>query len=136
MKPRSGVRARKCSRVVIEGFTDPLKKWGSQVRDNLDTLLVPQRFSASGRCGSMVQDPKIRSTARPLQRPDSIASGLRVKLEDEAHLLESLVSSLSRGQSLPEVWSLLHEAAARDDRMSDLAFAYERLTQDRKLKFL
>src|SRR3954447_5576643 len=84
----------------------------------------------------MVQDPKIRSAARPPKRPDSITSALKVKLEDAPHLLESLVSSLSRGQSLPEVWGLLHEAAARDDRMSDLAFAYERLTQDRKLKFL
>ena len=87
----------------------------------------------------MAQDTKFRSTrppTRPPTRSDSLATGLRVKLEDESQVLDTLVSSLSRGQSAPEVWALLHEAAVRDGRIPNLAFAYERLTQDRKLKFL
>ena len=60
---------------------------------------------------------------------------LQVKLDDEVYLLESLLASLGRGQSLPERWTLLHEAAARDERIPELAFAYERLIQDKKLKF-
>ena len=87
----------------------------------------------------MAQDTKFRSTrppTRPPIRSDSLASGLRVKLDDEIHVLDALVSSLSRGQNTPEIWILLHEAAVRDGRIPNLAIAYERLTQDRKLKFL
>src|SRR3954447_6292933 len=83
----------------------------------------------------MAQDTKIRSTVRPPARAEAIVTTLQVKLDDEVYLLESLVASLGRGQSLPEVWTLLHEAAARDERIPELAFAYERLIQDKKLKF-
>src|SRR4051812_32931785 len=84
----------------------------------------------------MAQDPKIRASIRPADRSESIAAALRFKLEDVAQVLDTLVSALTRGQPMPEVWGFLHEAASRDDRVSDLAFAYERLTQDKKLRFL
>src|SRR5579859_3070438 len=85
----------------------------------------------------MVQDPKIiRGTVRPPMRPDALLAQLKVKLEDETHILDSLVANLARGQPLPELWALLHEAAARDERVPELAFAYEHLAQDPKLKFL
>src|SRR5258705_8902436 len=84
----------------------------------------------------MVQDPKFRGTVRPPTRPDAIAAALKVKLHEERHLLDSLAASLARGQPLTELWAELHQAAARDERVPDLAFAYERLTQDPKLKFL
>src|SRR5258708_10628498 len=84
----------------------------------------------------MVQDPKIRGTVRPPMRPDALAAALKAKLEDEPHVLDSLVANLARGQPLPELWALLHEAAARDERAPELAFAYEHLLQDPKLKFL
>ncbi|HKQ71046.1 MAG TPA: hypothetical protein VJT73_16985, partial [Polyangiaceae bacterium] len=84
----------------------------------------------------MAQDPKIRSTVRPPARPEAIASTLQTKLEDEAYVLESLVAGLSRDKAPPELWALLHQAAARDERIPDLAFAYERLLQDRKFKYL
>jgi len=84
----------------------------------------------------MAQDPKIRASVRPTNRPDAIAAALQNKLEGEAQVLESLVANLSRGHPLPELWALLHEAAVRDGRVPALAFAYERLTQDPKFKFL
>jgi golgin subfamily B member 1 len=77
-----------------------------------------------------------RTSARPPNRLEALMTALQHKLQDEPQVLETLVSSLARGQSQPEVWSLLHEAAARDDRVADLAFAYERLLSDRKFKFL
>src|SRR5438046_3060115 len=60
----------------------------------------------------MVQDPKIRGTVRPPMRPDALVAALKVKLEDERHVLDSLVANLARGQPLPELWALLHEAAS------------------------
>src|SRR5690348_10640353 len=77
-----------------------------------------------------------RASARP-NRFEQLVSALRVKLEgDPSLVLDSLVSGMVRGQADPEVWQVLHEAAARDERVADLAFAYERLIQDRKFKFL
>ncbi|MET0595128.1 MAG: hypothetical protein ABW133_20680, partial [Polyangiaceae bacterium] len=79
----------------------------------------------------MAQDTKFRTNrppTRPPTRSDSIVSSLRAKLDDEAHVLDTLVSTLSRGQNAAEVWALLHEAAVRDGRVSHLALAYEKLT--------
>src|SRR5260221_4283463 len=83
----------------------------------------------------MVQDPKIRGSLRPPARPDAVAAALQVKLEDERHILDSLVASLTRGRPAPELWPQSPQAAARDERIPELAFAYERLTRDPKLKF-
>jgi tetratricopeptide (TPR) repeat protein len=58
------------------------------------------------------------------------------KLEREEEVLDALVTALARGQ-LPEgLWSRLHEAAVRDERVSELAFAYEAFAQNRRLKML
>src|SRR5690242_4977299 len=84
----------------------------------------------------MVQDPRQRPSMRPPNRPDAIASALQTKLVNEAQLLEALVANLARGHSLPELWTQLHQAAARDERVPELAFAYERISHDPKIKFL
>jgi tetratricopeptide (TPR) repeat protein len=58
------------------------------------------------------------------------------KLEREEELLDALVTALARGQ-LPEgTWQKLHDAAVRDERVSELAFAYESFAQNRRLKTL
>src|SRR4051794_7283852 len=84
----------------------------------------------------MAQDPKIRASVRPTNRPEAIAAALQSKLESEAQILESLAANLSRGQPLPELWAQLNDAAVRDGRIPALAYAYERLTHDPKFKFL
>ena len=56
------------------------------------------------------------------------------KLENEEEVLDALLMSLSRNQLDPGTWDLLHQAAVRDDRVSELAFAYESMSQGRKLK--
>jgi lipopolysaccharide biosynthesis regulator YciM len=80
----------------------------------------------------MAADPK----ARPSLRLDTLASALEQKLDNEAAILELLVSALARGQTTEPHWAELHAAAQRDDRLAELAFAYERLSRDKKLKSL
>ena len=77
-------------------------------------------------------DPK----ARPSLRLDVLASVLEQKLDNEAAILDLLVSALGRGQGNEALWEQLHAAAQRDDRLAELAFAYERLSRDKKLKSL
>lgn len=77
-------------------------------------------------------DPK----ARPSLRVDALASALEVKLENEPAVLDLLLTALARGQANDALWAQLHAAAQRDDRLAELAFAYERLSRDKKLKNL
>jgi tetratricopeptide (TPR) repeat protein len=79
-----------------------------------------------------MSDPK----PRPSLRVDTLASALDETLENEAAILDLLVSALARGQANEPLWDKLHEAALRDDRLAELAFAYERLVRDKKLKSL
>jgi tetratricopeptide (TPR) repeat protein len=77
-------------------------------------------------------DPK----PRPSLRLDTLATVFEQKLENEAGILDLLVSALARGQAQDAHWTRLHEAAQRDERLAELAFAYERLSRDKKLKSL
>jgi hypothetical protein len=83
----------------------------------------------------MAHDPKFRPSVRPPNRtsarPDPIVALEQGKLEDIAQVLDALVNALPRGLAPAESWSLLHDLAAREERTSDLAFAYERLVLDR-----
>ena len=56
------------------------------------------------------------------------------KLDGEESILDSLLLALSRGQLRPDTWDELHRAAQRDERMSELAFAYESVAQGKRLK--
>ncbi|HEX8796217.1 MAG TPA: tetratricopeptide repeat protein [Polyangiaceae bacterium] len=56
------------------------------------------------------------------------------KLEKEEQLLEALVATLARGSLPGDVWEKLHAAAQRDERMSELAFAFEAVSQGKRLK--
>jgi hypothetical protein len=56
------------------------------------------------------------------------------KLEGEESLLDQILLALSRGALRPETWDELHRAAQRDERVSELAFAYESVAQGKRLK--
>src|SRR5579883_2645110 len=77
-------------------------------------------------------DPK----AKTALRIETLAATLEQKLDNEAAILDLLVSTLARGQGNEPLWDALHAAAQRDDRLAELAFAYERLARDKKLKSL
>ncbi|MDB4937895.1 MAG: Exonuclease SbcC, partial [Labilithrix sp.] len=59
-----------------------------------------------------------------------------VKLENEEEVLDALLLALSKNQLDETLWQELHDAAVRHDRVSELAFAYESVSQGRKLKTL
>jgi tetratricopeptide (TPR) repeat protein len=56
------------------------------------------------------------------------------KLEGEEEIVDALLVALSKNTLDATVWEELHKAAVRDDRVSELAFAYESTAQGRKLK--
>lgn len=75
------------------------------------------------------------SRAVPL-RIENLAEVLEQPLEHEAQILDVLVMAQARGNAHPELWDKLHAAAMRDDRLVELASAYEKLGQDRRVRIM
>jgi tetratricopeptide (TPR) repeat protein len=57
-------------------------------------------------------------------------------VEDPAAVLELLVSALAKGEQPLEAWEKLHRAAVRDDKVGDLAMAYEQVASEKRIKLL
>ncbi|HWL86883.1 MAG TPA: hypothetical protein VNO21_13830, partial [Polyangiaceae bacterium] len=83
----------------------------------------------------MPESPRQRGSIPPPALAHLLSS-LDVKLESENEVLEALVFGLAKNTFQPELWTKLHDAARRDNRMSELAFAYESFVQDRRVKTL
>ncbi len=81
----------------------------------------------------MQREPPRRAGGGPIGSPPRL-EWLESKLEREEEVLDSLVSALARGQLAADAWTKLHEAAVRDERVSELAFAYESYAQGRRAK--
>src|SRR5688500_20297436 len=64
------------------------------------------------------------------------AESLDQKLDDPVQVLDLLVTALSKGEETGEAWDKLHEAAIRDARATDLAFAYEQISQDKRVRLM
>ncbi len=56
------------------------------------------------------------------------------KVDNEEQLLDAVLASLARGAFPADAWDKLHAAAARDGRASELAFAFETVSQGKRLK--
>lgn len=67
---------------------------------------------------------------------EELAASLAERLESVDAALDVLVTEMAKGQGHPDLWQALHEAAGRDDQLSELAFAYEHLAQDKRVKLL
>ncbi|MGH7439817.1 MAG: hypothetical protein ACRENE_29365, partial [Polyangiaceae bacterium] len=67
---------------------------------------------------------------------DPAAFTFAAKVENEEQLLDSVLAALSRGAFPAEAWDRLAAAAARDGRASELAFAFETVSQGKRLKTL
>ncbi|WP_437731692.1 tetratricopeptide repeat protein [Sorangium sp. So ce1335] len=81
----------------------------------------------------MQQDTK---SARVSYRIESLEAALEQGIDNEAAALDVLVAAAAKGNPHPELWAKLHEAAARHDRFSELAFAYERFASERRFGML
>lgn len=77
----------------------------------------------------MQQPPSRRGSG---QHPGAFS--FEAKLEKEEQILEALVAAMARGSLPADVWDKLHAAAKRDERMSELAFAFESVSQGKRLK--
>ena len=84
--------------------------------------------------------PKAEARRRPVSvlalKLWEMAEALEQSLDDPLEVLEVLVNSAAKGEQATETWDRLHDAAERFDRTSDLALAYEQVTQDRRIKLL
>jgi tetratricopeptide (TPR) repeat protein len=84
--------------------------------------------------------PKAEARRRPVSvlalKLWEMAEALEQSLDDPLEVLEVLVNSAAKGEQAIETWDRLHDAAERFDRTSDLALAYEQVTQDRRIKLL
>ncbi len=69
-------------------------------------------------------------------RIENLPELLSKPLENEGGILDALLVALAKGQHHAELWQRLHDAALRDDKLAELAFAYERISQDRRLKIM
>src|SRR5258708_38536549 len=56
------------------------------------------------------------------------------KVEDEERLLDAMLASMARGALPDDAWERLHAAAQRDQRLSELAFGFESVSQGKRLK--
>ncbi|WP_433928862.1 tetratricopeptide repeat protein [Sorangium cellulosum] len=81
----------------------------------------------------MQQDTK---GARVSFRIENLEAALEQGIDNEAAALDVLVAAAAKGNPHPELWAKLHHAAARHDRFSELAFAYERFASERRFGML
>lgn len=75
-------------------------------------------------------------TKGPPLRIEQLTAYLEDQLAHEQQVLDLLVVAQARGQQNAELWDKLHAAALRDDRLVELASAYEKLAQDRRVKIM
>ncbi|MDC3984289.1 tetratricopeptide repeat protein [Polyangium jinanense] len=75
-------------------------------------------------------------TGRAVPQLDTVASALEQTIENEPALLDLLAQALAKGASPGELWDMLHQAAHRDNRIAELAAAYDAICRDRKIRLL
>ncbi len=86
----------------------------------------------------------IPPTAEGRRRPVSvlalklweIAEALEQRLDNPAEVLEMLVTAVAKGEQPIDAWQRLHAAAARHDKVAELAFAYEQTVSEKRVKLL
>ncbi len=77
-----------------------------------------------------MQQPPPRRGSGSLPQPFTFEA----KLEDEEQLLEAVLATMARGPLPADVWEKLHAAGRRDERLAELAFAFESVSQGKRLK--
>ena len=65
-----------------------------------------------------------------------VAEALEQRLDNPAEVLEMLVTAVAKGEQPVDAWQRLHAAAARHDKIAELAFAYEQTVSEKRVKLL
>src|SRR5580692_753372 len=56
------------------------------------------------------------------------------RIENEESLIDAMLASMARSALSADAWERLHGAALRDDRLSEVAFAFEATSQGKRLR--
>src|SRR5580704_16293985 len=64
------------------------------------------------------------------------AFSFEAKVDNEEPLVDAMLASLARSALPADAWERLHQAAHRDDRLSEVAFAFESVSQGKRLRTL
>jgi hypothetical protein len=67
-------------------------------------------------------------------RLERLKSMVEARLENPLAALEALLSEMRTGEAQPGLWEALHGASLRDGKETELASAYQKITQDRRLQ--
>src|SRR5580692_6321181 len=67
---------------------------------------------------------------------DAAAFSFEAKVDNEEPLVDAMLASLARSGLPADAWEKLHEAAQRDNRLSEVAFAFESVSQGKRLRML
>jgi tetratricopeptide (TPR) repeat protein len=78
------------------------------------------------------QGPRQRGAFGP-KGPGSSAEG---NAENEEQRLDAMLAALGRGGVAAEAWDELHASARKNDRISELAFAFESVSQGKRIRAL
>jgi tetratricopeptide (TPR) repeat protein len=81
-----------------------------------------------------MHQPPPRQGATGQQQPGAFS--FEGKVEDEERLLDGMLAAMARGALPDDAWERLHTAAQRDERLSELAFGFESVSQGKRLKTL
>jgi golgin subfamily B member 1 len=65
-----------------------------------------------------------------------MGEALESRVEKPSEVLDLLVMALGKGEDTAELWDKLHEAVIRNEQATELAFAYEGLAQDKRIKLM
>lgn len=77
-----------------------------------------------------------RGPGSRILRIEELDEHLDGPLENPQAVLDTLVNAAAKGQLFPALFEKLHAVAVAQDKIADLAFAYESLAQDRRVKLL
>lgn len=77
-----------------------------------------------------------RAPAGKILRIEELDEILDSNPDNLQSVLDTLVNAAAKGQQYPALFEKLHSVATTQDKLADLAFAYENLSQDRRAKLL
>lgn len=84
----------------------------------------------------MTNEKVSRASEKLLSKLSEVHSALEQALQAPYEVLDLLVTAVSKGEEPTETWELLHQAAARDNKIQELAFAYESIAGDKRIRLL
>ena len=84
----------------------------------------------------MTNEKVTRASEKLLGKLQEAHSALERALGAPYELLDLLVTAVSKGEEPTETWELLHQAAERDGKIQELAFAYESVAADKRVRLL